>query len=345
MKVLIVDDSALARSIIAKILEPPELGMEIVGQASNGQKAIQMVEDTKPDIIIMDINMPIMDGLEASKHIMATHPTPILIFSNELDAQLSFRALETGAVDVLKKPDLDQINNPEFYTTFIDLLKTISKKASLNAAMKAAKTMESYEHQELHVEPGHASLYELVVIGASTGGPAAVQNILSQLPGNFPVGIALVQHLETGFDEGYAKWLDSYTALHVRIAKDQDRPTPGEVLIAPVDKHLVSKVNRLYLDDGERILNQKPAVDALFKSAAQLYKKHVIGVLLTGMGKDGANGCVHIKQQGGITLIQDEASSAIFGMPKAAIEAGGATHVLPLQDIPVKLMELVGVGS
>ena len=286
----------------------------------------------EPDCIIMDINMPVLDGLEATRRIMQDRPVPILILSNVVDADSSYRAISNGAVDVLRKPDIDQFNEPEFYQGFLQRIRSLSAKKVTRPAIEPVKPL----HTGVSTQK-----YGVVVIGASTGGPAAVRHVLQQLPGNFPVGIVLVQHLEQGFEQGYARWLDEATALQVRLVEQSEKLTPGAVLVAPVEKHVILHGQTVMLDDGPRVLNQKPSVDVLFTSAVKAFRDRVLGVLLTGMGYDGANGCAAIVAHGGTTLVQDKDTSAIFGMPKAAIDAGAASRVLPLQAIAACLVELV----
>lgn len=322
MKVLIVDDSALVRSILKQVLSQAE-GFTIAGEASNGEKAVEMAREVKPDLIIMDINMPIKTGLEATEEIMKDNPLPIVIFSTEADAEVGFKAVSLGAVEVIKKPEMTRFNDPDFFETFIEKLKKIgASRSTVHTAPQREREVTSRKGE-----------YSLMVMGASTGGPLAVKEILSNLPASFPLGIALVQHLEEGFDEGYAQWLNDASPLSVRLARAEDYPAPGEVIIAPVNIHLACRDRKLYLEDTPKVLNQKPSVDVLFSTAAKEFGNRVLAVLLTGMGRDGAAGCKEIVNAGGTTVVQDEATSTIFGMPKAAIEAGGASTVLPLGEI------------
>ncbi|MDF2577974.1 MAG: response regulator receiver modulated CheB methylesterase [Chlamydiales bacterium] len=338
MRVLIADDSAVMRMILSQVIQQQE-GLELVGEAKNGQEAYDFNVRYRPDLIIMDINMPVLGGLEATQKIMNHQPVPILIFSNAVDSHTSFIAIKNGAVDIIKKPNIDQLNNPDFIKSFCEKLLSLRSFKSLSSTKNLAPTSPS-----LYQESKQAH-YEMLVIGASTGGPVAVNTLLSGLPKDFPLPIAIVQHLEVGFDQGYVEWLDSDTKLNVRLAKDGDSPQPGEVLVAPATHHIVFQGRRLYLNDGPRVLNQKPAVDVLFETAAKTYKQHLVGVLLTGMGADGANGCVAIKQQSGYTVVQDKESSAIFGMPKCAIEKGGACTVLPLLEISKHLIKITSNKS
>jgi len=331
MKILIVDDSALMRAVIKTFLNSQK-DMEVIGEATNGERAVVMNNNLVPDLIIMDINMPIMDGLEATRQIMRDKPTPIIIFSGDATAENSFRAMNMGAVDVMQKPDIDKMNDPAFQNEFLSKMRIFAKKRLFYEARpaKSAGRIKSVQQN-----------FRLVVMGASTGGPVAVKDVLHGIPQNFPLGIALVQHLEKGFDQGYANWLNEDTALTVKLAQDRQQISPGEVIVAPVDKHLIVQDNYFVLDDRPKVLNQKPSVDVLFETAAQTFRAHVLGVLLTGMGNDGAGGCVAIVSKGGTTLVQDKSTSAIFGMPKAAIEMGGASQILPLNEMAKMITSLV----
>ena len=341
MKILIVDDSALIRSILKHLLSA-EKKFIIVGEASNGREAIDLNRKLEPDFIIMDINMPVMDGLEATRKIMKDKPVPILIFSGESPKHTAYKTIDSGAVDLLKKPDIDQISEPSFFKIFLQKIRMLAEKKFIPKPVIPVKESKT---TGLVKTPLKKKTYKMLVIGASTGGPKAVKEVLKQLPATFPFGIALVQHMEKGFDRGYASWLNEATPLNVRLAEKTEIIQKGDVIVAPTDKHLIIIGNKLMLNDGPRVLNQKPSVDVLFESAANRFGGELIGLLLTGMGRDGAKGCLSIKSQGGYTLVQDKETSAIFGMPKAAIEIGGASKVLPLGDIPTFLVELVSSSS
>lgn len=328
MRILIVDDSALIRNIVKSLFEG-ENDIELAGEATNGEAAIEKVKELEPDIVLMDINMPILNGLDATKRLMEEHPVPICIFSNEVDSDLTVRALGLGALDAIRKPDIDKMNDPDFLKEFLSRLRSMSR-AHLPRSRQQLQGGVRTEQR----------MFDAVVIGASTGGPAALKELLGRIPGDFPLGIALVQHIEDRFDHSFADWLNTQTALAVRLAREGDRFSPGSVLVAPGGRHLVCREGRLSFDDGPKIVNQRPAVDALFTSAARVFKKRLFSVLLTGMGTDGADGSVAIKAAGGITLVQDEATSTIFGMPKAAIDRGGASQVLPLNEIPGVMISL-----
>jgi len=332
IRVLVVDDSALMRHVLRDLVaEGP--GMQVAGEASNGLAGCEQNLALKPDLIIMDIDMPIMDGVSATARIMAERPVPIFIFSSSADSPLGFQALSAGACEVLRKPEIDTLNDPAFKASFFQKIRELAapgnQKGSL--ASNARKAPGAVDHSEVRA----------VVIGASTGGPVAVRQVLGALPADFPVGIALVQHLEDGFDEGYAKWLDEVCPLNVRLAGPDSGPLQaGSVLVGPVNRHLALRSGKLVLDDGPKVQNQKPAVDVLFRTAAETYGPGLIGVLLTGMGRDGAQGCRDILDRGGYTLVQDQASCAIFGMPRAAIELGAASEITPLANIAGRLVTL-----
>ncbi|HON77023.1 MAG TPA: chemotaxis-specific protein-glutamate methyltransferase CheB [Spirochaetota bacterium] len=332
MKILIVDDSALLRSILKQVLQS-HADIKELYEATNGKQAVEMNRNINPNLIIMDITMPIMDGFEATEIIMKEHPAPVLILSNDVDSAASYRALNLGALEVMKKPELDEFNNPAFFRDFIDKLKAL---ASSDTPEKAP-----FPEAETPAVDGN-SRFQMIVVGASTGGPKALSRLLKPLPKKFPLGIVIVQHLETGFDESFTQWLDGETALAVRIARNNDVAGPGEAVVAPAGKHLVFDKKYLLFDDSPKILNQKPSVDKLFMSAARQFESQLIGILLTGMGTDGAEGCVEIKARGGYTIAQDQTSSTIFGMPRAAIERKGATRVLPLDSIADFILRLTG---
>lgn len=333
MNVLVVDDSALMRAIIREVLQ--ENGIALAGEAGDGRKAVAYARELKPDLIIMDFNMPLMNGLEATRAIMEENPVPILVFSNEMDAQLSYKALQAGATEVLAKPDIDQFNDPRFIKVFLATLQAAARRRP--AAPPAATPAPG----SAHPPRGFSSRFDALVMGASTGGPAAVRQVLEGLPADFPLGIALVQHIEARFAEGFAAWLNESCALTVRTARPSDRFTPGEVVVAPGELHLVCNDRRLLLDDGPKVGNHRPSVDRLFLSTLSCYGRRTLAVLLTGMGADGAEGCVAIRNAGGATLVQDQATSFIYGMPRAAAERGGASRVLPLEMIAPALVEAV----
>lgn len=337
MRILLVDDSILVRAMLRSLIESIP-GYQVAGEESNGKRAIDAVQDLKPDLLVMDVNMPIMDGIEATKIIMNEHPLPILIFTNEDIDRVGYQALAMGALEVIPKPDIDKINSEEFRKDFALILENAVRFGKMRTGL-LARAGETARPQGDDGSRGVS--YRLVAIGTSTGGPSAVRTILAGLPGDLPVPLIISQHIEVGFDRGYAQWLDEATPLKVSLAEDAILPEKGHVYVAPATRHLLCRGGKLCLDDGPRLDNQKPSVDKMFYSAARDYGADLLGVLLTGMGRDGAKGCVEILSKGGHTLVQDEASSMIFGMPKAAIEMQGASQILPLEAIPREIIRRV----
>ncbi len=350
MRVFIADDSILIRNIVKELLAT-DPGVSVIGEATNGADAARRVLDLVPDIVVMDVDMPIMNGLEATRLIVASSTTPVLIFTHNTEPELPFRALQLGAVDFLLKPDFSDVNKPEYVRAFIERLKALSSKSNGGKSLAGKPTVPMHaSYQALHHAPARTSTVPaapvpqslnqagppraaVIVVGASTGGPQAVSHLLASLRKPFPLPIVLVQHIETGFDKGYAEWLTAETGQRVVLATDGEEPKPGTVYVAPTDRHLKFANARLVLDDGPKVLNQKPSVDTMFASAARQYGELTLGVLLTGMGTDGADGCAAIRAAGGFTVVQDEASSLIYGMPRAAIIRGAASRILALDAI------------
>ncbi|MFO7849850.1 MAG: chemotaxis-specific protein-glutamate methyltransferase CheB [Spirochaetia bacterium] len=333
MKVLVVDDSIMMRTLLKDFFT--EHGEEVVGEAANGKKAVELAQSLKPDIITMDIDMPVMNGIEAAESILAGRKNPIVIFANDIAPDIVSRLHNIGVVEIIEKPAISRFNVPEYAEDFITRLRTLVETFSNNEKRELKKPVHSSKKES------PSGRVELVVMGASTGGPEAVRRVLSSLPADFPVGIALVQHIEARFAAGYAEWLDGHCKLKVKQAVNGEPPEPGVVYISTGDKHLVAARNKLILDDGPLIKNQRPAVEKLFRSAADAYGSAVMGVILTGMGTDGSEGAASIRKAGGYVIVQDEFTSFIHGMPKAAVESGGASVVLPLEKIPTAMEEAV----
>lgn len=328
MKILIADDSAIIVSILRHYFEK-DSEFQIIGVARNGEDAIEMNKRLSPDGIIMDINMPVTDGLTATRRIREQSGTPVLIFSSDITPEISTEAKKAGATAVLPKPDLDTMNTPDFIEKIRAMLLDMNTSSGNNS--------DGDRHRENH-------RIDLVVVGTSTGGPKTIRSILAALPASLPVPMALVQHLEAGFEKGYAQWLNDATELEVLLVENPQTLERGKVYIAPSGFHMAVTDKGLELEDAPPIQNQKPAVDRLFSSAATVYGASLLGVLLTGMGRDGANGCVDIISRGGVTIVQDESTSDIFGMPRAAIEQHAATWVMPLNQIAQKIESLTETG-
>ncbi len=337
-RVLIVDDSPLARDIIAAILsEDPDV--EVVGQAENGRQAVELVARLRPDLVTMDIVMPVLDGLAAIQEIMAFHPTPILVVTSSSEAGLAYRAISAGALEVMQKPEIQA--GPEEWAGFGRRVKLLAQVRVITHLRGRAATSPG-----LPPAPRPGSSGRLLAVGASTGGPAALATLLAALPAGLPLGTVVVQHIAQGFVPGLIGWLKSVTPLRVKAAEDGELIAGGSVYIAPTGAHTaVTAGGRLALLRRPPVDNQRPAVDVLFEAVGQHYGRHTIAVLLTGMGRDGARGLKAIRDAGGRTIAQDEATSVVYGMPRAAVELGAAEQVLPLDDIAPAVLRLVGRES
>jgi len=333
IKTLIVDDSPLVRSIIRDFLES-EGSFEILAEAENGEDGINKAKEFNPDLITMDFHMPIMNGLDAIVEIRKFSNCGIVVISTHDTAKMAYDATVKGAHEFFSK-DIFTTNMSDRQRT--DIFNTLKEITSIK---KKPPTLQE------NIKDSSKSTHKVncIVIAASTGGPMALCQLCSGLPENFPVPILLVQHNTSGFDKGFVQWLDGYAQLNVNLAEKETIPSKGHVYVAPTDKHIVIGENGIDFDDSEPINNQKPAADILFKSAVEKYGDSLVSVVLTGMGSDGAEGTRLVKEAGGITIAQDEASSMIFGMPQAAIETGCVDMILPLNEIANKLISLTTEG-
>jgi two-component system chemotaxis response regulator CheB len=347
IRILLAEDSATVRRYLISIIEETP-GMRVVGEARNGDEVIKMVADLQPDVVSMDIKMPEMDGLEATRRIMASNPTPVVVVSGmlEVDVQLSLQALEAGALAVVGKPP--DRKNPAYAAKVRELVMTLRAMAGVKVIARRAfprPTDETQESGKSH-EPQPAVVRpEIIAIGASTGGPSALNRLLKGFPADLSVPIVLVQHMPHEFIPGLARWLDNTTPLRFEIARSGLALMPGTVTIAPGTAHLAllrrgnGLVARLLPDDGTR--RYVPSVDVLFDSVAKICGGAAIGVVLTGMGDDGAKGLLAMRTKGAYTFVQDEASCTVFGMPRAAIEKQAAQHIESLENLATKITKLI----
>lgn len=336
VRVLVADDSPTVRLMICRMLES-DPGIRIVGTVGNGREATEQVALLKPDIVTMDVEMPVMNGLDAIEHIMAYHPVPILVVSSVVDKEHTAnaaRALGAGAVDVLSKPTPASMQ--EFEAAAQDLRAKIKMLSRVRVIThpKARLTKAPEPPQKEKPTPAALNAFRLVAIGSSTGGPQALQSILSTVPGDVNAAIVIVQHIAKGFTEGLVDWLNATCRLEVVVGTSGMNLEPGKVIIAPEERHMeVNGSSQVRLTDFEYPSPHKPAANVLLDSVAQYYGSRSIGVILTGMGNDGALGIKAIHDRGGHTIAQDSDTSAIFGMAKEAIKMGGVDEVLPLPDI------------
>jgi len=340
VKVLVVEDSITTRRFLVNLVNnTPDL--MVCGEASNGLEAIQMVEQLKPHVVSMDIQMPRMDGIEATKQIMAIKPTPVVVASAGLgqkEVDFAMLAIEAGALAAIEKPSgspQDKAKRDEF----LQLLRLMARVRVIrrNPNFSPPVSLPSPIKVNLKSSP------ELIVIGASAGGPGTLAQILGKLPENFPIPILVVQHLSADFVPGFADWLSRRCKMRVRIPIQGDVPSAGEIWIAPGGKHILLSADRrvmLHSDKGNQ--RHQPSIDILFESASNVFGQHAIGILLTGMGDDGAEGLEMLYKRGARTIAQDEATCVVFGMPAAAIERQAAEYVLPVHQISTALLDLVG---
>lgn len=332
-RVLIVDDSLFMRAAIAKTLTAA--GFEVVGQAKDGNDGLAQIAKLAPDVVTMDFNMPGMNGAETVRTLMQSRPTPVVMFSahTKQGARETFDALAAGAVDFVTKPagevsvDLSKIAD--------DLIAKVTAAAGARprAAAQAVPVRTSGTFSAVRgALPLGAP--RLCVIAVSTGGPAALSEVVPSLPGELKIAVVVVQHMPAGFTSALAERLDAASRVTVREAATGDRPTPGTVLVAPGDRHLeFDERGHVVLTDGPMVNGCRPAADVTMLSAARVYERRALAVVMTGMGKDGAAGALAIKRAGGKTLAQDQATSVIYGMPKAAVDAGAIDEVCALGDI------------
>lgn len=345
IEVLVVEDSAVVREFLIYLLESdPDL--HVVGTAQDGAAAVAAVECMEPQVITMDINMPKMDGFEATRRIMETHPRPIVIVSGSWDTRevaTAFRALEAGALAVLPRPVGP--GHPDHETTAQEFVQTVRLMSEVKVVRRWARV-----RREEAVPPAPPTVeirrtqedIRLVAMGASTGGPLVLQTILSGLPKDFCVPVLIVQHIASGFVQGLVEWLTQTSGLPVHVAIHGERLLPGRAYVAPDGLHLgVDGNGGIALSTGEPENGPRPAVSHLFRSVSRIYGAQAIGVLLTGMGKDGAEELKKMKEQGASTIAQDQESSVVHGMPGEAIRLEAATYVLPPESIGPVLASLV----
>jgi two-component system, chemotaxis family, response regulator WspF len=332
MRIGIVNDMPLAVEALRRALaRAPE--HQVVWVAGSGTEAVKRCREDTPDLLLMDLLMPEMDGVEATRQIMASTPCAILIVTSDVDRHVSrvFEAMGHGALDVVATPVLGTAALPDAAA----LLRKIRNLGLLFEQNTTRKTSESIQRAT------NSCRQPLVAIGASAGGPAALVELLKQLPSGFPAAVVLVQHVDEAFATGMAQWLSSESHLPVRLARPGDVPQPGSVLLAGSNDHLILQRNGELAYSSEPSAHiYRPSIDVFFESVVANWKGDSIGVLLTGMGRDGAQGLLSMRRRGFITIAQDQASCAVYGMPKAAAQLGAASEILPLADIGRRLVAL-----
>jgi two-component system, chemotaxis family, protein-glutamate methylesterase/glutaminase len=341
IRVLVVDDSALMRKLIPQILEA-DPSIEVVGTAMDGNFCLKKIEELQPNVVTLDLEMPGMNGIDTLKEIMRRHRVPVIVVSSHSTegASITLKALGLGAFDFVAKPQDASAHMGETATELIAKIHAAADCKLVQAgALRGTPAPEKLSTGKTTPPPS-----KLVAIGISTGGPQALEFLLAQLPPDFPGTIVVVQHMPEGFTDMFARRLNELCSLHVKEAQSGDVLLAGRVLICPGSRHI--KVKRLamgdlvVLNEDERVNGHRPSVDVLFKSVAEEFGSLAIAVLMTGMGDDGAEGLGAVKKSGGMTIAQSEESCVVFGMPKAGIERGYATRVVPLDGLSSALQVL-----
>jgi two-component system chemotaxis response regulator CheB len=344
IRVLVAEDSPTARTLLVELLRSAK-DFEVVGEASNGAEAIERAVELSPDLIIMDVHMPILNGLDATKEIMRQAPAPILMVSaaaSSSDVALALSATQAGALMILEKPHnpLD----PEFAGEAEQLLAMARAMAGVKVVRRWGGSRQPAAIAT-RARPAATRGVKLIAIGTSTGGPAALHRIFIDLERDFPVPIVVVQHMARGFIGGLASWLGANTSLKVTVARENDLLAAGTIYLAPDDAHLgVTSDGRVSLSYTAPLSGFRLSADHLFDSAARAYGSSLVAVILTGMGADGAEGLATVKERQGRVIAQDERTSVVFGMNQQAIERGLADEVLPLDTIGHRLAELTDAG-
>jgi two-component system, chemotaxis family, protein-glutamate methylesterase/glutaminase len=346
-RVLVVEDSATVRERLVRALAD-DRDIEIVGVADDGRQGVELCRLHRPDAITMDMMMPVMSGLAATEYIMAHCPTPILIVSSSLNRGELFKiydALSAGAVDVLEKPTGEEFDGewPRRLRSAVKLVAKIKVISHLRARLQSRpRANEIFASAPASQRPQRRC--KIVAIGASTGGPGAVSEVLRSLPRQFRIPVLVVVHMNAAFTSAFTDWLDAQSGRRVVNAQNGAlvASLQGCVAVAPGDRHLIVRNGRILLTDGAERHSCRPSVDVLFESIAVEYGASATACLLTGMGKDGALGLLRIRQAGGLTIAQDEASSVVYGMPREAFALGAVACVLPLKEIGPRLAALQG---
>lgn len=353
INVLVIDDSALIRKLLTEIINSKH-DMAVIGAASDPLMAREMIREMNPDVLTLDVEMPKMDGLDFLERLMRLRPMPVVMVSTltEKGSDITFRALELGAVDFVAKPKIgiasalkeygDEIANKiraAFSARVEEIVpnKTVTKSVSVDAVLPSAIGRSAF------------STEKLIIVGASTGGTEAIKDFLIQLPATCP-GILITQHMPEGFTKSFANRLNSLCKISVHEAQGGERVMPGHAYIAPGHSHMLLKRSGANyvteLNQGELVSRHRPSVDVLFRSAANCAGKNAIGVILTGMGKDGAAGMLEMHQAGAYTFAQDEASCVVYGMPKEAVAVGAVDEIVSLRDMARKVLsKLAGMGA
>lgn len=337
IRVVIADDSQVARDVLRDILSRDD-DIEIVGEATNGREAVELAKRLAPQLITMDLNMPVMDGLSAIEEIMYSKGVPILVVSDRSDAQTAYQALEVGALEVMPKPTLEGAD-AERLLERVRLLAGVAVITRLRRRGLAPTPSPPIATFAVTPRGVPRNFQHVVAIACSTGGPQALVRVLRRLPSGFPAPIVIAQHISHGFIDGMAQWLASLCTMPVSVGQEGERLRPGHIYLSPSERDLcVSSRHRFQLQPSPECSLYHPSCDVLLQSVAAVYGSDAIGIILTGMGRDGVNGMRAIHRAGGTTFAQDEASSVIYGMNQEAVKAGVIQYELPLDSLPDRLL-------
>lgn len=340
IRVVIADDSLVAREMLAQILSS-DPDIEVVGQAANGEEAVDMVGRLRPDLVTMDIHMPKLDGLKATERIMAFTPTPILVVSSSVHGEgmgRAFDALNLGALEVIKKPEARD------WAALESIGRDVIRKVKVLANVRVITHIRGRRNigdTEVAHQAGGPTSKSLVAIGSSTGGPTALLDVLGRLPAELNVPVVVAQHIADGFIPGLVSWLDAGCRIKVVAAEDGQKAEPGVAYFAPTGLNMVMDGGVMRFEPPGHGQLYIPSADTLFQSVSRSHGRRAVGVILTGMGADGANGLKLMRNAGAATIAQNEETCTVFGMPKSAIEIGAAEHILPVNRIAEQIEKIL----
>jgi two-component system chemotaxis response regulator CheB len=341
IRVLVAEDSAVVARVLVDVLRT-DPDIEVVGVAGDGVEAVALAKSLKPDLITMDVRMPRMDGLVATRKIMEEAPTPIIVVSasvNVQDMNITFEALRAGALEIIEKPR--GVGHKDYEAVRGRLIRAVKAMSEVKVVRRMTEARLRRPSRLPRAVLRGKERGRVVLVGSSTGGPAALEKIFKRLPADFSAPVLVVQHIAPGFVGGLAEWLNQGSSLAVKVAQTGEKPAAGTVLFAPDDCHMeIGRDGLISLDDGPPERGHKPSIDRLFAAAARAWGPRCVGVLLTGMGTDGVLGLGEIKRGGGAALVQDESSSVIYGMPREAVAAGVVDKELPLEQLAAEIVSL-----
>jgi two-component system chemotaxis response regulator CheB len=352
-KVLVVDDSAFMRKVISDLVNSSSK-LEVVGTAKNGKDAIEKVKTLKPDVLTLDVEMPVMDGIAALEVIMKEMPMPVLMLSSitKEGAEATIKSLELGAIDFITKPSsIFKVNTEDMQKELVEKILVVAnvKYRKPRSVMERKKVEKPQARESLRARSrGNGHIDKIIAIGTSTGGPRALQSVIPNIPGDINASIVIVQHMPAGFTKSLAERMNTMSQLSVKEAEDGESLKAGFAYIAPGDSHLrivkSGKDYKIKLDKGELVSGHRPSVDAMMYSIADMGIKNIIGVIMTGMGSDGARGLENVKQMNrGYIIAQDEESCVVYGMPKSTVDLGVVDKIVPLESIANEIIKAMEV--